>query len=206
MKRKIRRVLEIALPVSGMGVIFGSVLWGSNSLQLQVLFVLFGILILEAGVWGLAIRLLPNERRYLGLREEGNHFIELIRELNRAAVAREEGDAGDEHEERYQGALEQMHASVRRMGELAGKDESGSIGHRYRRREGGSVTHGHIHRTGGRVGHGYTCRGGRPRARHSETASLEGSPQPLGAPGLSRRPSRQKGPCPPKTLRRVFPH
>ena len=105
-----------------MGVIFGSVLWGSNSLQLQVLFVLFGILILEAGVWGLASRLLPNERRYLGLREEGNHFIELIRELNRAAVAREEGDAGDENEERYQGALEQMHASVRRMGELAGKD------------------------------------------------------------------------------------
>ena len=122
MKRKIRRVLEIALPVSGMGVIFGSVLWGSNSLQLQVLFVLFGILILEAGVWGLASRLLPNERRYLGLREEGNHFIELIRELNRAAVAREEGDAGDENEKRYQGALEQMHASVRRMGELAGKD------------------------------------------------------------------------------------
>ena len=122
MKRKIRRVLEIALPVLGMGVIFGSVLWGSSSLQLQVLFVLFGILILEAGVWGLASRLLPNERRYLGLREEGNHFIELIRELNRAAVAREEGDARAEHEERYRGALEQMHASVRRMGELAGKD------------------------------------------------------------------------------------
>ena len=82
MKRKIRRVLEIALPVSGMGVIFGSVLWGSNSLQLQVLFVLFGILILEAGVWGLASRLLPNERRYLGLREEGNHFIEATKTRN----------------------------------------------------------------------------------------------------------------------------
>ena len=121
-KRKIRRVLEIALPVSGMGVIFGSVLWGSSSLQLQVLFVLFGILILEAGVWGLAARLLPNERRYLGLREEGNHFIELIRQLNQAAVSREEDDAHAENEERFRDALEQMHASVRRMGELAGKD------------------------------------------------------------------------------------
>ena len=124
-KRKIRRVLEIALPVLGMGVIFGSVLAGLTSLQLQVLLVLFGILILEAGVWGLASRLLPNERRYLGLREEGNHFIELIRQLNRAAVARQEGDGGDENEEHFRDALEQMHASVRRMGELAGKDTRG---------------------------------------------------------------------------------
>jgi hypothetical protein len=124
-KRKIRRVLEIALPVSGMGVIFGSVLTGPSSLQLQVLFLLFGILILEAGVWGLAARLLPNERRYLGLREEGNHFIELIRQLNRAAVARQEVDGGDENEEHFRDALKQMHASVRRMGELAGKDTRG---------------------------------------------------------------------------------
>ena len=87
-----------------------------------MLFVLFGILILEAGVWGLASRLLPNERRYLGLREEGNHFIELIRQLNRAAVARQEVDGGDENEEHFRDALKQMHAAVRRMGELAGKD------------------------------------------------------------------------------------
>ena len=121
-KRKIRRVLEIALPILGMGVIFGSVLSGPASLQLQVLLVLSGVLILEAGVWGLASRLLPNERRYLGLREEGNHFIELIRELNRAAVAKLEGDEGNENEGRFRDALEQMHASVRRMGELAGKE------------------------------------------------------------------------------------
>ena len=121
-KRKIRRVLEIALPILGMGVIFGSVLSGPASLQLQVLLVLSGILILEAGVWGLASRLLPNERRYLGLREEGNHFIDLIRELNRAAVAKLEGDEGHKNEERFRDALEQMHASVKRMGELAGKE------------------------------------------------------------------------------------
>ena len=118
-KRKLRRVLEIALPVLGMGVIFGSVLWGSNSLQLQVLFVLFGILILEAGVWGLASRLLPNERRYLGLRDEGDHFIGLIRDLNAAAVARKKGDEDDGS---FQNTLEQMHGSVERMAELAGED------------------------------------------------------------------------------------
>lgn len=121
MKRTIRRVLEIALPVSGMGIIFGSVLYGANSLQLQVLSVLLGVLVLEAGVWGLANRLLPDERRYLGLREEGNHFIGLIRELNAAAVAKK---AGTEDDARYRGVLEQMHDSVSRMSELAGEAET----------------------------------------------------------------------------------
>ena len=119
MKRKIRRILEIALPVSGMGVIFGSVLYGPSSLQLQVLFVLFGILILEAGVWGLANRLLPDERRYIALREEVDHFIVLVPQLNSAAVAKKEGTEDDS---RFRDTLEQMHTSVKRMGELAALD------------------------------------------------------------------------------------
>ncbi len=119
MRRKIRRVLEIALPVSGMGIIFGSVLYDPGSLQLQVLLVLLGILILEAGVWGLANRLLPDERRYIALREEVEHFIVLVPQLNAAAVAKNEGT---EDEARYRDALEQMNASVKRMGEVAGQD------------------------------------------------------------------------------------
>ena len=119
MKRKIRRVFAIALPVLGMGIIFGSVLYGASSLQLQVLFVLFGVLVLEAGVWGLANRLLPDERNCHSLREEANHFVGLIRELNAAAVAKKEGTEDDA---RYRNALEQMHTSVRRMGEVAGQD------------------------------------------------------------------------------------
>ena len=120
MKRKLRRVLEIALPVLGMGIIFLSVLFGASiNLQIQVLYVLFGVLILEAGVWGLANKLLPNERRYLGLREEGDHFIGLIRKLNAAAIEKKEGTGDDA---RYRDALQQMHVSVDRMGELAGQD------------------------------------------------------------------------------------
>ncbi len=122
MKRKIRRVLEIALPVAGMGIIFFAVLFGPESLQLQVLMVLLGILTLEAGVWGLASRFLPDERRYIGLREEVNHFIVLVPELNAAAVGRQEEDGGAEDEKLYRDVLEQMHNSVKRMGELAGQD------------------------------------------------------------------------------------
>ena len=124
MKRTIRRILEIALPVAGMGIIFLAVLFGSDSLQLQVLLVLLGILILEAGVWGLASRILPDERRFLRLREEGEHFVTLIRELNAAAVAKKEGDGSAEYEKRFRDALEQMHASVRRMGEVAASDKN----------------------------------------------------------------------------------
>ncbi len=122
MKRKIRRVIEIALPVAGMGIIFLAVLLGPDSLQIQVLMVLLGILTLEAGVWGLASRLLPDERRYLGLREEVDRFIVLVPELNTAAVARQGDDVGAEHEQHYRDILEQLHNSVRRMGAVAGRD------------------------------------------------------------------------------------
>jgi hypothetical protein len=119
-KRKIRRGIEIALPLLGMGIIFGSVLFGPNNLQVQVLLVLIGVLILEAGVWGLTSGILPNERRYLGLREEGDHFLGLIRVLNAAAVARDEGQEDDA---RFRETRAQMHTSVERMAELAGQDD-----------------------------------------------------------------------------------
>ena len=120
MKRTIRRGMEIGIPLLGMGIIFGSVLFGPNSLQLQVLLVLIGVLILEAGVWGLTSGLLPSERRYLGLREEGDHFLRLIRVLNAAAVARDEGQEDDM---RFRETQAQMHTSVDRMAELAGQEK-----------------------------------------------------------------------------------
>ena len=119
-KRKIRQGIEIALPILGMAIIFTSVLFGPNSLQAQVLLVLIGVLILEAGVWGLTGGILPNERRYLGLREEGDHFLGLIRVLNAAALAR---DKGEEDDARFRDARAQMHTSVDRMAELAGQDD-----------------------------------------------------------------------------------
>ncbi len=120
MKRKIRRAMEIAIPLFGMGTIFLSVVFPPTSLQIQVLLVLIGVLILEAGVWGLTSGLLPNERRYLGLREEGDHFIGLIRDLNASAVSLR---GGAEDDGSFQRTLEQMHGSVERMAEVAGEDD-----------------------------------------------------------------------------------
>lgn len=119
MKRNIRRSFEMIGTLIGILVIFGSVLFANDiGVQLQFMMVLLGVLIMEIGVWGLSSRLLPNDRKFKGLREEGDRMIELIRELNSAAIAK---DLGRENAERFHRTLEEMHGSVVRMSEIAGK-------------------------------------------------------------------------------------
>ena len=83
--------------------------------------VLIGVLILEAGVWGLTGGILPNERRYLALREEGDHFLSLIRVLNQAAVERNLG--ADGAPQRFREAVSRLHDSVERMASVAGQEQ-----------------------------------------------------------------------------------
>lgn len=119
--RRIRNALQLALPVLGMVVVFGGMLMvPPTNLRLQLMVVLAGVLILEAGVWGLTDRILPSERQYGALREEGDRFIGLIRDLNAAAVARKGG--GDRGDEAFHDALSVMHGSVDLMGEVAGEE------------------------------------------------------------------------------------
>ena len=83
---------------------------------------LLGVLLMEAGVWGLSNKFLPNERRFTGLREEGDNMLDLMRALCAAAVAR---DKGNEDDTRFQKTMESMHDSVNRMVAIASQD-SGS--------------------------------------------------------------------------------
>jgi hypothetical protein len=48
----------------------------------------------------------PNERRYIELRQEGDSIIQRIRQLNAAAVAR---DQDEDVEDRFQATLDEMH-------------------------------------------------------------------------------------------------
>ena len=66
---------------------------------------LFGILILEAGVWSLASKLPPDERCYLDLRAEVEHVIGLIPELNASVVERLDREGSEENEERFKKSL-----------------------------------------------------------------------------------------------------
>ena len=124
MKRSVRRNIDIALTGLGIGIIFSAViLGGSLDIRAQLPIALVGVLIMEAGVWGLSAKLFPSERRFLKLREEGDRMIGLIRELNAAAIAK---DTGAEDAKRFQDTLQKMHDSVLTMSELAAIEDSNS--------------------------------------------------------------------------------
>ena len=123
MKRNIRRSIDLGLTGLGIGIIFTAViLSGSLEIELQLPIALLGVLLMEAGVWGLSSKLFPIERRYSSLRDEGDKMIQLIRELNAAAIAK---DTGAEDAKRFQATLERMHDSVQRMSDLAAKEDQG---------------------------------------------------------------------------------
>ena len=120
MRRNIRRTIDIGLTGIGIGIIFTAVLLSASlTIQMQLPLALAGVLLMEAGVWGLSSKVFPSERRYIELRAEGDNIIQLIRRLNAAAIARDEGA---DSEGRFQATLDEMHNSVKRMAELASRE------------------------------------------------------------------------------------
>ena len=119
MKRMVRRAIEAAVPVLGITIILGSVLLTpAMNVQLHVTVLLVGVLILLTGPpWKLTRALLPNERVCLDLREEGEHFLALMRTLKQTA---EESDDDQEQDELFRDTVEKMHTSVDRIAELVG--------------------------------------------------------------------------------------
>lgn len=124
MRRHIRRNFDYCLTGLGIGIILCAVILGASlDIVVQLPMALIGVLIMEAGVWRITTKLFPNERRFSGLRTEGDHMIELIRQLNSAAIAKE---TGQEDARRFQETLQAMHDSVIKMSEIAAKDDGKS--------------------------------------------------------------------------------
>ena len=117
--RKLRNILHLIVPVMGMALVIGAVIFG-ETLWIQLFLVAAGLLLTESGIWRAAGRMLPDERKYAALRTETDHFVALVRQLNTAALAL---DKGDEETPRF--AIDEvrteMHRSVDRMVEYAGK-------------------------------------------------------------------------------------
>lgn len=121
MKRNIRHSIDISLTGLGIGIIFTAVFLSSTlTIQLQLPIALAGVLLMEAGIWGLSSKVFPNERRYMSLRAEGDHIIKLIRQLNSAAISR---DKGRDDDGLFQATLDEMHDSIKRMAELATREQ-----------------------------------------------------------------------------------
>lgn len=116
--RKVRRILHFMVPAVGMALVIGAVLLG-ESVVVQLALVIAGLLMTEAGLWRLADSVLPDERQYLALRAETDHFVSLIRQLNTAAVAIGDG-AGEVPRFALEEVKSRMHRSVDRMVQLAG--------------------------------------------------------------------------------------
>ena len=120
--RKLRRFIRMVVPAVGVVLVIGAVLF-EERLSVQLFLVLAGLLLVEAGLFRLADPLLPDERKYMALRTETDHFTALVRQLNAAALA---ADQGDDSGSRF--ALDEvqteMHRSVDRMVTFAGKTEA----------------------------------------------------------------------------------
>lgn len=122
--RKLRKSLAIGLPVFGTILVFLAILLPAVSLnlRLQVLIVLVGLLIIEAGVWRLTARILPNERKYLALRAEVNAFVERVRVLNANGV-RLRAEETESARDAFHETLDALHSAVDRMARVAGRED-----------------------------------------------------------------------------------
>ncbi len=122
--RNLRKALAIAFPMTGMLLVFVAILVPAISLnlQLQIVVVLVGLIIIEAGVWRLTAKILPNERKYHALRAEVDSFIGYVRILNTQGSNLRVQET-ETAKESFLETLDSLHASVDRMGEVAGREE-----------------------------------------------------------------------------------
>lgn len=127
--RKARKFLAMTLPILGTILVFLAILVPviSANLQIQVTVVLIGILVIEAGVWRLTSRILPNERKYLALRAEVRAFVDRVRVLNADGVKLRAAYTESDREA-FLATLDSLHAAVDRMAKVAGR-EYGDDGH-----------------------------------------------------------------------------
>jgi len=120
--RILRQVIDTGLPIVGVCITLGAVLF-LEALHARVAVVVLGLLMIETGVWKLAHQLLPSERQFHTLRTEGERFLLLIRHLNDAALALQDNDT-PETRQAVADIRDMMHQSVERMAEVAGKTDA----------------------------------------------------------------------------------
>ncbi len=121
--KTLRKLIDIAIPLTGVAVILGAVLLLRSDLRVQIAVVGLGMLLIEVGVWKIPHQLLGTGRKYLALRTEVDHFLGLVRQLNSAAVALREGDS-PQNRRALQEVPEAMRQAVERMVHVAGKTDA----------------------------------------------------------------------------------
>jgi len=117
--RSLRIILDRSLRILGMVLVVGALLLG-RSIYSQLAVGLVGLICIELGVWQLAHRLLPNDRRFHALRRELDAFVECSRQLNQAALAIQINDT-PEQRVAFDDLRRALHQSVDVIAAVAGK-------------------------------------------------------------------------------------
>ena len=120
--RSMRRFLQVLLTMAGAAIVLFAVM-RVDALRERFLIAALGLIVMEVGIFQVASFIFPNEREYKPLRKETDYFLRLVRRLNRAAVAVQQGSPNAREElDRVQ---EEMHHSIERMLRVAGLSEEG---------------------------------------------------------------------------------
>ncbi len=108
-----RKMMEMIMAGAGVAaVITGIVLAGGSGWQVGA--VLLGLILLWTGVWSMSTNVLPEERRFVTLRQETDLFLGDVRELNWLVV---EGKTAEAENLRAR-----MHERVGALLEAAGQE------------------------------------------------------------------------------------
>ena len=121
MSRKMRKYLDLFLPLVGSFLVFTAVLTVTEPVT-RVLVAALGLLLIQSGVMKLTQAIIPNERKYVALRREVDYFILLVRRLNAAALGMKQVDNADTRAA-FAAIQQRMRESYDRMGQLAGKTD-----------------------------------------------------------------------------------
>ena len=121
MSRKIRKYLDLVLPLVGSFLVFTAVLTITAPVT-RVLVAALGLLLIQSGVMKLTQAIIPNERKYVALRREVDYFILLVRRLNAAALGLKQVDNADTRAA-FEAIQQRMRESFDRMSQLAGKTD-----------------------------------------------------------------------------------
>lgn len=121
--RSLQNVINIGLPFVGIGIILSAMVTMREFPWIQVALVVLGTVSIQLGVWKAAHRLMPKGRQYLSLRAEVDQFVELIRQLNIAALAVKEDDSPQNRLD-FDIVQGRMRQAVTRMAEVAGKTDA----------------------------------------------------------------------------------
>ncbi len=86
--QRLRNVIDRVVMYTGLLLVLGTMIFTEAGI-LQVWLVVFSLLLIQVGIWRKASALLPSARRNHALREEVIQFVKLVREMYRAANAKE---------------------------------------------------------------------------------------------------------------------